>query len=111
MVTKMATNKDAVKTKEGRGRGKEATPEATPDTVAVARSFRRCRQEDDQGRQEARLCHHDEPQCRAAVGGVSSDQIEDIYAMPSEMGINVVEAEEAEPGEAAEAQAEPEEEA
>src|SRR6266852_6347399 len=53
---------------------------------------------------------HDELNAVLPSEEVSSDQIEDIYAMLNEMGINVVEAEEAEPGEAAEAQAEPEEE-
>src|SRR5512144_1092895 len=42
---------------------------------------------------------------------VSSDQIEDIFAMLNEMGINVVEAEESEPEEAPEeAREEPDEE-
>src|SRR5947207_12889191 len=41
---------------------------------------------------------------------VTSEQIEDILAMMNEMGINVVESEEAEPEEAEEAREEPEEE-
>jgi RNA polymerase primary sigma factor len=52
---------------------------------------------------------HDELNAVLPSEEVSSDQIEDIRAMLNEMGINVVEAEEAAPGEAAEAQAEPEE--
>ncbi|HVB89694.1 MAG TPA: RNA polymerase sigma factor region1.1 domain-containing protein, partial [Beijerinckiaceae bacterium] len=45
---------------------------------------------------------HDELNAVLPSEEVTSDQIEDIYAMLNEMGINVVEAEEAEEGEAAE---------
>ena len=63
--------------------------------AAAARSLRRRRQEDDQGRQEARLRHHEQLNAVLPSEEVTSDQIEDILAMISEMGINVVENEEA----------------
>src|ERR1700757_5183800 len=48
---------------------------------------------------------HDELNAVLPSEEVTSDQIEDIYAMLNEMGINVVEAEEAEANEAAEEEA------
>jgi RNA polymerase primary sigma factor len=53
---------------------------------------------------------HDELNAVMPSEEVTSDQIEDVYAMLNEMGINVVEAEEAEEGETAEEPASPEEE-
>jgi RNA polymerase primary sigma factor len=54
---------------------------------------------------------HDQVNAVLPSEEVTSDQIEDVFAMLNEMGINVVESEEAEPGEAAEeAKEEPEEE-
>jgi RNA polymerase primary sigma factor len=53
---------------------------------------------------------HDQVNAVLPSEEVTSDQIEDVFAMLNEMGINVVESEEAEPGEAAEeAKEEPEE--
>ena len=90
---------------------KEGTPETTPDTLlplldlsdaAVKKLI--------EAAKKRGYVTHDELNAALPSEEVSSDQIEDIYAMLSEMGVNVVEAEEAEPAEAAEAQAEPEEE-
>jgi RNA polymerase primary sigma factor len=90
---------------------KEATSEATPDAslplldlsdAAVKKMIKAARKRG--------YVTHDELNAVLPSEEVSSDQIEDIYAMLNQMGVNVVEAEEAEPGEAAEAQAEPEEE-
>jgi RNA polymerase primary sigma factor len=54
---------------------------------------------------------HDQVNAVLPSEEVTSDQIEDVFAMLNEMGINVVESEEAEPGEATEeAKEEPEEE-
>jgi RNA polymerase primary sigma factor len=112
MVTKMATKtKTAVKDKKEEVVEKEATPEATPDTPLPLLDL-----SDDAVKKMIKAAKkrgyvtHDELNAVLPSEEVSSDQIEDIYAMLNEMGINVVEAEEAEPGEAAEAQAEPEEE-
>jgi RNA polymerase primary sigma factor len=112
MVTKMATKKKtAVKDKKEEVVEKEATPEATPDTPLPLLDL-----SDDAVKKMIKAAKkrgyvtHDELNAVLPSEEVSSDQIEDIYAMLNEMGINVVEAEEAEPGEAAEAQAEPEEE-
>jgi RNA polymerase primary sigma factor len=90
---------------------KEATPEATPDTPLPLLDL-----SDDAVKKMIKAAKkrgyvtHDELNAVLPSEEVSSDQIEDIYAMLNEMGINVVEAEEAEPGEAAEVQAGPEEE-
>src|SRR5215467_14304792 len=90
---------------------KEGTPEATPDTslplldlsdAAVKKMI--------EAAKKRGYVTHDELNAALPSEEVSSDRIEDIYAMFNEMGGNVVEAEGAEPGEAAEAQAEPEEE-
>src|SRR5580704_1444036 len=112
MVTKMATKtKTAVKDKKEEVVEKEATPEATPDTPLPLLDL-----SDDAVKKMIKAAKkrgyvtHDELNAVLPSEEVSSDQIEDIYAMLNEMGINVVEAEEAEPGEAAEAQAEPDEE-
>jgi RNA polymerase primary sigma factor len=113
MVTKMATKaKTATKDKKEEVVEKEATPEATPDTplplldlsdAAVKKMIKAAKKRG--------YVTHDELNAVLPSEEVSSDQIEDIYAMLNEMGINVVEAEEADPGEAAEeAQAEAEEE-
>jgi RNA polymerase primary sigma factor len=90
---------------------KDATAEATPDTplplldlsdAAVKKMIKAAKKRG--------YVTHDELNAVLPSEEVSSDQIEDIYAMLNEMGINVVEAEEAEPGEGAEAPAEEEEE-
>src|SRR5215475_12964067 len=114
MVTKMATKaKTAQKDKKEEVVEKDAAaPEATPDTplplldlsdAAVKKMIKAAKKRG--------YVTHDELNAVLPSEEVSSDQIEDIYAMLNEMGINVVEAEEADPGEAAEeAQAEAEEE-
>ena len=113
MVTKIATKvKTAQKDKKEEVVEKDAAaPEATPDTplplldlsdAAVKKMIKAAKKRG--------YVTHDELNAVLPSEEVSSDQIEDIYAMLNEMGINVVEAEEAEPGEAAEgAQAEQEE--
>jgi RNA polymerase primary sigma factor len=107
MATKIKT---AQKDKKDEVVEKEANPEATPDTplplldlsdAAVKKMIKAAKKRG--------YVTHDELNAVLPSEEVSSDQIEDIYAMLNEMGINVVEAEEAEPGEIAEAQAEPEE--
>jgi len=112
MVTKMATKaKTATKDKKEEVVEKDATPEATPDTPLPLLDL-----SDDAVKKMIKAAKkrgyvtHDELNAVLPSEEVSSDQIEDIYAMLNEMGINVVEAEEAEPGEAAETQAEAEEE-
>src|SRR5215472_11758854 len=113
MVTKIATKaKTAQKDKKEEVVEKDAAaPEATPDTplplldlsdAAVKKMIKAAKKRG--------YVTHDELNAVLPSEEVSSDQIEDIYAMLNEMGINVVEAEEAEPGEAAEAQAEADEE-
>src|SRR5215467_7140212 len=90
---------------------KEGTPEATPDTslplldlsdAAVKKMI--------EAAKKRGYVTHAELNAALPSEEVSSDRIEDIYAVFNEMGVNVLEAEGAEPGEAAEAQAEPEEE-
>jgi RNA polymerase primary sigma factor len=112
MVTKMAIKtKTAQKDKKDEVVEKEATPDVTPDTplplldlsdAAVKKMIKAAKKRG--------YVTHDELNAVLPSEEVSSDQIEDIYAMLNEMGINVVEAEEAEPGEQAEAQAEADEE-
>jgi RNA polymerase primary sigma factor len=112
LVTEMATKaKMSQKDKKEEVAEKEATPEATPDTslplldlsdAAVKKMIKAAKKRG--------YVTHDELNAVLPSEEVSSDQIEDIYAMLNQMGVNVVEAEEAEPGEAAEAQAVPEEE-
>ena len=91
----MASKAKATQAKEEEAPEKEA--EGAPDSAAAAARSLRCRrQEDDQGRQEARLRHLSTRSTTCMPSEeVSSDQIEDIYAMLNEMGINVVETEEA----------------
>jgi RNA polymerase primary sigma factor len=107
MATKVKT---AQKDKKDEVVEKEANPEATPDTplplldlsdAAVKKMIKAAKKRG--------YVTHDELNAVLPSEEVSSDQIEDIYAMLNEMGINVVEAEEAEPGEIAEVQADPEE--
>jgi RNA polymerase primary sigma factor len=107
MATKVKT---AQKDKKDEVVEKEANPEATPDTplplldlsdAAVKKMIKAAKKRG--------YVTHDELNAVLPSEEVSSDQIEDIYAMLNEMGINVVEAEEAEPGETAEVQADPEE--
>ena len=72
------------------------TPEPAAEIVGqpAARPDRCRRQADDQARQGARLCHLDELNAVLPSDEVTSEQIEDIMAMLTEMGINVVESEE-----------------
>jgi RNA polymerase primary sigma factor len=107
MATKLKT---AQKDKKDEVVEKEANPEATPDTplplldlsdAAVKKMIKAAKKRG--------YVTHDELNAVLPSEEVSSDQIEDIYAMLNEMGINVVEAEEAEPGETAEVQADAEE--
>jgi RNA polymerase primary sigma factor len=107
MATKVKT---AQKDKKDEVVEKETAPEATPDTplplldlsdAAVKKMIKAAKKRG--------YVTHDELNAVLPSEEVSSDQIEDIYAMLNEMGINVVEAEEAEPGEAVDAQAEPDE--
>ena len=69
-----------------------------PETPAT-RPLGRRRQEVDPQRQETRLCHPRPDQRIASSEEVKSEQIEDILAKFTEMGVNVVETEEAEPEE------------
>jgi RNA polymerase primary sigma factor len=89
---------------------KEGTPEATPDTSLplLDLSDATVKKMIETAKKRGYVTH-DELNAALPSEEVSSDQIEDIYAMFNEMGVNVVEAEGMEPGEAAEAQAEPEE--
>src|SRR5262245_21075877 len=100
MVTNMATKvKTAQKEKKEEVVEKDATTaEATPDTplplldlsdAAVKKMIKAAKKRG--------YVTHDELNAVLPSEEVSSDQIEDIYAMLNEMGINVVEAEEAEP--------------
>jgi RNA polymerase primary sigma factor len=107
MATKVKT---AQKDKKDEVVEKETAPEATPDTplplldlsdAAVKKMIKAAKKRG--------YVTHDELNAVLPSEEVSSDQIEDIYAMLNEMGINVVEAEEAEPGEAADAPTEPDE--
>ncbi|MBO0758999.1 MAG: RNA polymerase sigma factor RpoD, partial [Bradyrhizobiaceae bacterium] len=107
MATKVKT---AQKDKKDEVVEKEANPEATPDTplplldlsdAAVKKMIKAAKKRG--------YVTHDELNAVLPSEEVSSDQIEDIYAMLNEMGINVVEAEEAEPGEVAEVPADQEE--
>src|SRR6266702_2594273 len=96
MVTKMATKaKTAQKDKKDEIVEKETTPETTPDSplplldlsdAAVKKMIKAAKKRG--------YVTHDELNAVLPSEEVSSDQIEDIYAMLNEMGINVVEQEE-----------------
>src|ERR1700693_6352685 len=95
MVTKMATKaKTAQKDKKEEVVEKEATPEATPDTPLPLLDL-----SDDAVKKMIKAAKkrgyvtHDELNAVLPSEEVSSDQIEDIYAMLNEMGINVVDSE------------------
>ena len=90
----MASKAKATQAKE-KGEAPEKEEGRARRSAAACSTCPMPRQEDDQGRQEARLCHHDQLNAVLPSEEVTSDQIEDIYAMLNEMGINVVENEEA----------------
>src|SRR5829696_3246 len=102
-ATKATQPKDEVAEKD--------TPDATPDTplplldlsdAAVRKMIKAAKKRG--------YVTHDELNAVLPSEEVSSDQIEDIYAMLNEMGINVVDSEEGEQDEEAKAEAEADDE-
>jgi len=71
-------------------RQKETAAGAGEYRDPAARPFRCGRQEVDSQRQEARLRHHDQINVLLSSEEVKSEQIENILARLSELGINVV---------------------
>src|SRR3977135_1703233 len=100
--TNATPGKEEVPNKEG--------PETPPDSplldlsnAAVKKLIR--------GAKKRGYVPHDQINALLASEEVKSEQIEDVLAMLSEMGVNVVETEDTEPEEEAAAREEPEEEA
>ena len=96
--------------RQGRGAGKgDAGIPGHP--AAAARPVRCGRQEAHPHAKKRGYVTHDQINSVLPSEEVNSEQIEDVLAMFSEMGVNVVENEEAEPEEEAAAREEPDEEA
>ena len=84
------------KTKATPEEAREKGPRDRGCSAAAARSLRRRRHEDDPAGREARLRHLRQLNAVMPSEEVTSEKIEDILATLNEMGINVVETEEAE---------------